>query len=223
VGVGGDEGKKLGEWGGALAEGEVVPFFGGVVVEVGADDAWGEAAEVLGVIEKAEPMFGGGMTKIVPVAEGGRGEAGEESIPEVVGGDFARIFAAFEAEAEAEGGGFLAKAEENFFDAGPGFVKGFFERADGGYFFANVRAGSELAGEGKGFEGIDEVPWTGGSEVEDDESGADAGGGFESGEGVAFGEAPSGGSGIGKLVGVGVRAQKFDWDGAKVVQDIDTG
>ena len=223
MGVGGDEGKELGEGGGALAEGEVVSFFGGVVVEVGADDAWGEAAEVLSVIEKSEPVFGGGVTEIVPVAEGGGGEAGEESVPEIVGGNFARIFAAFEAEAEAEGGGFLAKAEENFFDAGPGFVKGFFERANGGYFFANVRAGSELAGEGKGFEGIDKVAGTGGAEVKDDESGADAGGGFESGEGVAFGEAPSGGSGIGKLVGVGVRAQEFDWDGAKVVQDIDTG
>ena len=80
-----------------------------------------------------------------------------------------------------------------------------------------------MAGEGKGFEGIDKMAGTGGAEVEDDESGTDAGGGFESGEGVAFGEAPSGGSGIGKLVGVGVRAQEFDWDGAKVVQDIDTG
>ena len=170
-----------------MAEGEVVPFFGGVVVEVGADDSGGEAAEVLGVIKKAEPMFGCGMTKIVPVAEGGGGEAGEESIPEVVGRNFARIFAAFEAEAEAEGRGFLAKAEENFFDARPGFVKGFFKRADGGYFFANVRAGSELASQSEGFEGIDEVAGAGGAEVEDDESGADAGGGFESGEGVAFG------------------------------------
>ena len=67
------------------------------------------------------------------------------------------------------------------------------------------------------------MPWTGGAEVEDDESGADAGGGFESGEGVAFGEAAGGGAGIGKLVGVGVGAQEFDWDGAKVVQDIDSG
>lgn len=206
-----------------MAEGEVVSFFGGVVVEVGADDAWGEAAEVLSVIEKSEPVFGGGVTEIVPVAEGGGGEAGEESVPEIVGGNFARIFAAFEAEAEAEGGGFLAEAEENFLHAGPGFVKGFFERADGGYFLANVRSGSELAGEGKGFEGINEVAWAGGAEVEDDEAGTDAGGGFESGEGVAFGEAPSGGAGIGKLVGVGVGAQEFDWDGAEVVQDIDTG
>jgi hypothetical protein len=145
VGVGGDEGKKLGEWGGALAEGEMVPFFGGVVVEVGADNAGCEAAKVLGVIDKAEPMLGGGMTEIVPVAEGWGGESGEKGVPEIVRGDFAGIFAAFEAEAEAEGGGFLAKAEENFFDAGPSFVKGFFERADGGYFFANVRAGSKLA------------------------------------------------------------------------------
>jgi len=206
-----------------LAEGEMVPFFGGVVVEVGADNAWGEAAEVLGVIDKAEPMFGGGMTKIVPVAEGGSGEAGEEGVPEIVRGDFARIFAAFEAEAEAEGGGFLAKAEENFFDAGPSFVKGFFERADGGYFFANVRAGSELACEGKGFEGIDEVAGAGGAEVEDNVSGANAGGGFEGGEGVTFGEAAGGGAGIGKFVGVGVGAQEFDWDGAEIVQDIDSG
>ncbi len=96
-------------------------------------------------------------------------------------------------------------------------MKGFFERADGGYFFANVRAGSELAGEGKGFEGIDEVPWTGGAEVEDDESGADAGGGFESGEGVAFGEAAGGGAWVGKFISVGVGAQEFDRDGAEVV------
>ena len=107
MGVGGDEGKELGKWDGAMAEGEMVSFFGGVVVEVDANDAGSEAAEVLGVIEKSEPMFGGGMTKIVPIAEGWGGEAGEEGVPEIVGGDFAGIFSAFEAEAEAEGGGFF--------------------------------------------------------------------------------------------------------------------
>ena len=107
MGVGGDEGKKLGEWGGTLAEGEMVPFFGGVVVEVDADNPWSEAAKVLGVVEKSEPMFGGGMTKIVPIAEGRGREAGDEGVPEIVGGDFAGIFAAFEAEAETEGGGFF--------------------------------------------------------------------------------------------------------------------
>ena len=90
-----------------MAEGEMVPFFGGVVVEVDADDAWSEAAKVLGVIDKAEPMLGGGTTEIVPVAEGGSGQAGEEGVPEIVRGDFAGIFAAFESEAEAEGGGFF--------------------------------------------------------------------------------------------------------------------
>lgn len=107
MGVGGDEGKELGEWDGAMAEREMITFFGGVVVEVDADNAWGEAAEVLGVIEKAEPMFGGGMTEIVPIAEGWGGESGEEGVPEIVRGDFAEIFSAFEAEAEAEGGGFF--------------------------------------------------------------------------------------------------------------------
>ena len=43
MGVGGDEGKELGEGDGAMAEGEMVSFFGGVVVEVDADDAGGEA------------------------------------------------------------------------------------------------------------------------------------------------------------------------------------
>jgi len=103
----GDEGKKLGKGGGAMAEGEMVSFFGGVVVEVYADDAGGEAAEVLGVIEKAEPMFGGGMTKIVPIAEGWGREASEEGVPEIVRGNFAGIFAAFEAKAETEGGSFF--------------------------------------------------------------------------------------------------------------------
>ncbi len=67
------------------------------------------------------------------------------------------------------------------------------------------------------------MPWTSGAEVEDDEAGTDAGGGFEGGKGVTFGEAAGGGAWVGKLVGVGVGAQEFDWDGAKVVQDIDSG
>ncbi len=107
MGVGGEEGKKLGKGGGAMAKGEMISFLEGVIVEVDANDAGSEAAEVLGVVEKAERMFGGGMTKIVPIAEGWGGEAGEEGVPELVRGDFAGIFSAFEAEAEAEGGGFF--------------------------------------------------------------------------------------------------------------------
>ena len=57
----------------------------------------------------------------------------------------------------------------------------------------------------------------GGAEVENNEAGADAGGGFESGEGVSFGEAAGGGSRVGTLIGVGMRAQEFDWDGAEIV------
>ena len=97
----------MGKGGGAMAKGEMISFLEGVVVEVDANDAGSEATEVLGVVEKAERMFGGGMTKIVPIAEGWGGEAGEEGVPEIVGGDFPGIFSAFEAEAEAEGGGFF--------------------------------------------------------------------------------------------------------------------
>jgi len=67
------------------------------------------------------------------------------------------------------------------------------------------------------------VAGAGGAEVEDNKAGTDAGGGFEGGEGVTFGEAAGGGAGIGKFVGVGVGAQEFDWDGAEIVQDIDSG
>ena len=102
-------------------------------------------------------------------------------------------------------------------------MKGFFEDTDGGYFFANVRAGSELAIESEGFEGIGKVAGAGGAEVEDNEAGTDAGGGFEGGERVSFGEATGGGAWVRKLIGIGVGAQEFDWDGAEVVQDIDSG
>ena len=98
----------MGKGGGAMARGEMISFFGGVVVEVDANDAGSEAAEVLGVVDKAKPMFGGGMTEIVPIAKGWGGKTGEEGVPEIVRGDFAGIFAAFEAEAEAERGGFFA-------------------------------------------------------------------------------------------------------------------
>ena len=97
----------MGKGDGAMAKGEESSFFGGVVVEVDANDAGSEAAEVLGVIEKSEPMFGGGMTKIVPIAEGWGREASEEGVPEIVRGNFAGIFSAFEAKAETEGGSFF--------------------------------------------------------------------------------------------------------------------
>ena len=51
MGVGGDEGKKLGKGGGAMAKGEMISCLEGVIVEVDANDAGSEAAEVLGVVE----------------------------------------------------------------------------------------------------------------------------------------------------------------------------
>ncbi len=53
--------------------------------------------------------------------------------------------------------------------------------------------------------------------MENNEAGADAGGGFEGGEGVSFGEAAGGGAWVGKFISVGVGAQEFDRDGAEVV------
>ena len=97
----------MGKGGGAMAKGEMISFLEGVIVEVDANDAGSEAAEVLGVVEKAERMFGGGMTKIVPIAEGWGREASEEGVPEIVRGNFAGIFSAFEAKAETEGGSFF--------------------------------------------------------------------------------------------------------------------
>jgi len=61
------------------------------------------------------------------------------------------------------------------------------------------------------------VAGAGGAEVENNEAGADAGGGFEGGEGVSFGEAAGGGAWVGKFISVGVGAQEFDRDGAEVV------
>jgi len=102
-------------------------------------------------------------------------------------------------------------------------MKGFFPGFDGSDLFTNISAGSELACEGEGFQGIGQIPRAGGAEVKYDEAGSDGGGGLKGGEGVAFREATFGGARVRKFVGVGVWAKKLDWDGAEVVQDIDLG
>jgi hypothetical protein len=94
-----------------LAERQVIAFLDGVVVQMDADQAWGETAQMLSVIEEAEFMFGGGVTEVVPVTEGGGRETRENPIPEIIGWNFARVFAAFEAEAEPQGLGALTEAE----------------------------------------------------------------------------------------------------------------
>lgn len=178
---------------------------------------------MLGVIEEAEFMFGGGVAEVVPVAEGGGGETSENHIPKIVGWNFTRIFATFEAEAETEGLGALAQAEKNFLHARPTFLKGFFPSLDGGNFLTDISTRSDLTGGGEGFERFGQIAWSGGSKMEHDEAGSDGRGGFESGDGVAFGQATAGGAGIGKFVGVGVGSEEFDRNGAEVVQDIDLG
>jgi hypothetical protein len=51
---------------------------------------------MLFMIEKTEGMFGGGVTKVVPVTECGCGKAGEEHVPRIVGGNFPGVFATFQ-------------------------------------------------------------------------------------------------------------------------------
>jgi len=68
-------------------------------MEVNPDDPRGKAAEMLGMIQKTEPMLACGVTEVVPVAEGGGGQPGEKEIPEVVRRNFPGILATFEAEA----------------------------------------------------------------------------------------------------------------------------
>jgi hypothetical protein len=88
---------------------------------------------------------------------------------------------------------------------------------NGGELLTDIGTGSDLTGSGEGFKRFGQIARSGGSEVKHDEVGPNGGGGFQSGDGVAFGEATSGGAGIGKFVRVGVGTKKLDWDGAKVV------
>jgi len=98
VSVWGKEGEELGKRNGSLAEGKVIPLFGRVVVQVNSDEPRGESAKVLGVVDESEPLFSGGVTKVVPIAEGGSRKAREEFIPKVVWRNFTGIFTAFHAE-----------------------------------------------------------------------------------------------------------------------------
>ena len=93
----------MGKRNGSLAQGEVVAFFGGVVVEMDADQSGSQPTEMLFVVEKTEGMFGGCVTKVVPVAERGCGKTGEEHVPRIIGRNFPGIFAAFQTKTQTEG------------------------------------------------------------------------------------------------------------------------
>ena len=64
-----DEGEKLGKGNRALPQRQMISFFEGVVVEVNPNQAWGEPAKMLGMIDQAKSFFCGGVSEIVPVAE----------------------------------------------------------------------------------------------------------------------------------------------------------
>jgi hypothetical protein len=221
VGPGRDEGQEVPERNQSLTQGEVVSFFRVIVMEVNPDDPRGKAAEMLGMIQKAEPMFARGVTEVVPVAEGGGRQTGKKQVPEVVRRNFPGILATLKAEAEPEGGGLFAQTEKNLFHSWPGFVEGLFQRADDRDFLADESSGAELSLEGEGFEWIRNMAWTGGTEMEDNEAGAHGGGSFQGGEGVAFRKAAGVGAGIGKFIGIWVGAEEFDRHGTKIVEDID--
>ena len=147
-------------------------------MEVNPDDPRGKAAEMLGMIQKAEPMFACGVAKVVPVAKGGGGQPGEKEIPEVVRRNFPGILATLKAESEPEGGGLFAETEKNLLHSWPGFVEGLFQCADGRDLLPDEGPGAELALEGKGFEGIRNMAWAGRTEMEDHEASAHGSGGF---------------------------------------------
>lgn len=220
MGPGRDKREEIPKRNPSLPQGEVVPFFRMIVVEVNSDDPRGKATEMLGMIQKAEPMFARGVAKIVPVAEGGRGQPGQKEIPEIVRRNFPGILATLKTEAETERGGLFAQTEKNLLHSWPGFVEGLFERADDRDFLADESPGAELAVQGKEFEGIRHVAWTDGTEMEDHEAGTHGCGGFQGGDGVAFRKASGGGAGIGKFVGIRMGAEEFDRHGTKIMEDI---
>ena len=85
-------------------------------------------------------------------------------------------------------------------------MKGFFPRLDRGDFLAHVVAGAHLACGGEGFKRVGPVVRPRGAEMKNNKASSNASSGFESGEGVAFGQAAGGRAWIGKFVGIGVGA-----------------
>lgn len=113
------QGQEAGERNRALPEGKVVTILGVVIVEMGADQARGKAAKVLLVIDETQVFLGGGVAKVVPVAEGGGGKLLEDVLPKIIRRDFPKIFAAFQAQLQAQGGGLFADSKKKGLHAGP--------------------------------------------------------------------------------------------------------
>lgn len=221
MGVLGDQGKKLVKRDESLSQGEVVAFFRMIIVQVDTDDAGGKATEVLGVIDVAQPVLGGSVTKIMPVAKGGGGQTVEDHFPKIIGGNFPRVLAAFQAEADTQGRGLFTDPEQNFLHPGPGFLKGFFMRPDGVELLLNKRAGTDLAGQSHVLERVNQPPGSGGADMKNDQARSKRGGTVQRFERVAFRQSPGGGAGVREFVGVGMGAEDFHGHGTKIVQDLD--
>ena len=98
----GQKGQEAGKRNQTLPQGQVIPLLGMIVMEMGTDQAGGKPAEMLFVVDQAENFLGGGMAKVVPVAEGGGREFLQDLFPEIVRGNFAGILAAFQTKAKAQ-------------------------------------------------------------------------------------------------------------------------
>jgi len=188
---------------------------------MGADQAGGQPAEVLFVINQSKPFLGGGVAEVVPVAEGWGREFLQDFFPEIVRGDFAGILAALQAKAKAQGGGPFPDAEKNFLHPGPSLGKGFFHGADDADFFPDKFAGPGLSGHGQNFQFLSLAAGSGRADVENDQLGADRGRRFQSFQGVSLGETAGGSAWIGKFIGVGVGAQHLHRNRAEIMQDLD--
>ena len=110
----GQKGEEAGKRNPTLSQRQVIPLLGVIIVEMGADQAGGQPAEVLFVINQSKPFLGGGVAEVVPVAEGWGREFLQDFFPEIVRGDFAGILAALQAKAKAQAKGrvkFKAKSK----------------------------------------------------------------------------------------------------------------
>ena len=223
MGIAGQKRKQAGEGDGALAEGQVIALFGEIIMEVGADQPGGKAAEVLFVFDQAQEILGGGVAEIVPIPKRGSRQFLEDGFPEVIGGNLTRILAAFQAEPKIQGCRLFPEPQEDFLHAGPGLGQGLFQGANRGDFFLCVGSSANSTCLGEGLELLSRTAGTGGTKVKNDELGSDRGGGFEGFHGVAFSQPAGRFARIGKFVGVGVGPENFHRNRAKVVQHGDFG
>lgn len=190
------------------------------VVNMAADEAGGEAAEVGQVFDPAEGVLAGGMAKVMPVAKdvGEGGEVVKDGVPEVVEGDFFGGFAAFEAEADVVLAGEGGEVEEGIADPGPAAVEGGLVGGEGADLMSAKRAVAPASAGEEGFELRSNWTLAGRAEVKNDAVGTDFGGAKDGLAGVFERVAAAGGAGVGELKAVGVGAGEAHGQRAEVVE-----